>query len=480
MDNDYFPLVKVYGDMEQFRRKIERFIAGQRLLEPGDTVIVAVSGGADSVALLDVLAGLDSLRLTLVPAHLNHLLRGEESDRDEEFVRELAGRYGLTPEVRRSDVAAMAAAAGLSLEEAGREARYAFFRELAGRCGARAIAIAHHRDDQAETVLMRLLRGSAGSGLSAIRPRGDDGLLVRPLLGVCREEIEAYLSKAGLEWREDSSNLDTGFLRNRVRHELVPLLRSYNPQITENLCRTAEALARDEELLAAVTSEAFARCVTMAGSSRVVALDLLDLEPAALRPRLFRMVIAAVKGDLRRISFRHLAAVERLALAENPSGRAVLPDLFVEREYRRLVFRQGMGGQLPAERDFLLRIDGPGSYPLPGGATLVVEEFPTLPDDWRGGGAQTLWVGGAALPFPWEIRYFRNGDRFRPLGMVGEKKLKNLFIDRKIPVSARGRIPLFICRGGIFWVGGVQPADVAGRPAEGGAVLRLRLACSPE
>jgi len=463
--------------MRLFRRKIECFIIEQHLIEPGDTVIVAISGGADSVALLDILATLDNLRLTLVPAHLNHLLRGEESDRDEQFVRQIASRYGLTPEVRRVDVAAAAAAKGLSLEEAGREARYAFFRELAGRYGAREIALAHHRDDQAETVLMRLLRGSAGSGLSAIRPRGEDGLLVRPLLVARRGEIEAYLAMVGLTWREDSSNSDTGFLRNRIRHELLPLLRSYNPRITEGLCQTAEALARDEEILSAITFKAFDRCVKAAGSSRVVDLDLLDLEPPTLRLRLFRMVIAAVKGGLRRISFRHLAAVERLALAESPSARVVLPgNLLAVREYRRLIFRQGGESQPSGGDDLLVRIEVPGRYSLPDGTVLAIDAFSALPDGWRSQGGQTLWVEGAALPFPWEVRYFRSGDRFRPLGMSGEKKLKNLFIDRKIPVSARGRIPLFLCRGEIFWVGGVQPAGIVGNVAEGRQVLRLQLA----
>lgn len=467
--------------MQLFRRKIERFIAEQQLVEPGDTVIVAVSGGADSVALLDVLASLATLRLNLVPAHLNHLLRGEESDRDEEFVRQIAAGYGLTPEVRRVDVAATAAAPGLSLEEAGREARYAFFRELAGRYGAKSIALAHHRDDQAETVLMRLLRGSAGSGLSAIRPRGEDGLLVRPLLAVSRLEIETYLAKAGLEWREDSSNRDTGFLRNRVRHELLPLLRGYNPRISESLGQTAEALARDEELLSAMTAESFARCVTAVASSRVLDLDLLDHEPQALRPRLFRMAIAAVRGDLRRISFRHLSALEKLALAESPSARAVLPgNLIVEREYRRLIFRQGVEGPPPVADDFQLLIEAPGCYRLPDGSTLEIEAFTALPDGWRCQGGQVLWVCSSVVPFPWEVRTFRSGDRFRPLGMSGEKKLKALFIDRKIPVSARGRIPIFLCRGVIFWVGGVQPASIVGHVTEGGPVLRLQLAASPE
>ncbi|HZV82036.1 MAG TPA: tRNA lysidine(34) synthetase TilS, partial [Geobacteraceae bacterium] len=321
--------------MQLLRRNIARYIRDNRLFEPGATVIVALSGGADSVALLDILANLPGCPLTLVPAHLNHLLRGEESEGDEQFVRHTAQRYGLEPEIRRADVAAAAAVSGVSLEEAGREARYAFFRELARKKGASAVALAHHRDDQAETVLMRLLRGSAGSGLAAMGAKGEMGLFVRPLLAVSRGEIEAYLGKVGMTWREDSSNRDTRFLRNRIRHELLPLLRSYNPRIAENLCQTAAALARDEELLSAMTADAFNRCVAADGRSHVVDLHALDREHPALRPRLFRMAIAAAKGDLRRISSRHLVSVEKLATSTAcPNGTLHLPgDILVVREY---------------------------------------------------------------------------------------------------------------------------------------------------
>jgi len=461
--------------MQLLRNRIGRFIEENRLVSAGDTVIVAVSGGADSMALLDILANLSGYRLTLVPAHLNHCLRGEESDGDELFVRQAARRYGLTAEILRVDVAAAADATGVSLEEAGREARYGFFRELAARYNARAIALAHHRDDQAETVLMRLVRGSAGSGLVAIRPGGDGDLLIRPLLSVSRADIEAYLRQGGLEWREDSSNSDTRFLRNRIRHELLPLLRSYNPCIAENLAQTAAALARDEELLCQMTAAAFGRCVKATGRSRIVDLDLLECEPAALRPRLFRMVIAAVKGDLRRISSRHLAALEDLASSRNPSGRTALPDgLLAFREYR-LLHISAAAHVVSAAEEFSLDITGSGSFRLPDGATLSVDVFQELTDGWRSQGRRTLWVNRADLPFPWELRYFRAGDRFRPMGMEGEKKLKKLFIDRKIPIAGRRRIPLLLCRGEIFWVGGVQAGVAAGHVTAGTEVVRLQL-----
>jgi len=463
--------------MQLTRNKILRYIKQQSLFNPGDTVIVALSGGADSMALLDILAGLPGFHLTLVPAHLNHSLRGDESDGDELFVRRVAARYGLVPEVRRVDVTGLAKAKGLSLEEAGREARYGFFRELAGRCGAAAVALGHHREDQAETVLLRLLRGAAGSGLAGMRPCAGGGLFVRPLLDTSRREIEAYLGKAGIDWREDSSNTDINYLRNRIRHELVPLLRTYNPRVVEVLNNTAFALAADDELLCAVTADAYRRCATPAGAAVMLDLQAVAAEHDAFRPRLYRLALAAVKGDLRRISFRHVRAVESLVAAALPNGRIDLPDgIRVTREYERLLFT-ATGEELPPE-EIELTITHSGSFRLPCGQILTVDPITVLPTGWRSAGPDTIFVRPEALPFPWTVRYFRAGDRFMPLGMEGEKKLKDLFIDRKIPLPQRRRLPLLLSGGRIFWIGGVQPSELARLAGDEQTVVRINLAAA--
>jgi len=444
--------------MKLLRKKVWRYIREHALCAPGDTLIVAFSGGADSTALLDILAHLPGYELKLVVAHLNHLLRGEESEADEFFAREAAGRYGCSFALARVDVAARAGQAGLSLEEAGREVRYAFLREVAAKHAAAAVAVGHHRGDQAETVLLRLLRGAGGSGLSAMRPKSAAGMIVRPLLTLRRPEIEAYLRKGGLTWREDSSNADGRFLRNRIRHELLPYLESCGQDIEERLCRTAEALAADEEVLEAAAAEAFTRAVAVTASGAEADTGVLCREPAALRKRLYRQAIQVVKGDLRRISFTHLAAIDKLVFASRPNSELILPDdIRVIRAYRSLRFTRQHEETMSAGS--ALFIGRPGDYLLPCGGRLLIEEHAGPLAAGHAAGPDMLAVQAGLLQFPLTVRYFSDGDRFIPLGMSSRKKLKNLFIDRKVPLSARSRIPLLIDRGEIVWVCGLQAAE---------------------
>lgn len=449
--------------MELLRRKVVRYIKEHALFEPGDSLVVALSGGADSVALLDILAHLPAFDLQLVVVHLNHLLRGTESDADEYFARAAADRCNCPFELSRVDVVAQAMQRRLSLEEAGREVRYAFFREIAEKYSAIAVAVAHHKDDQAETVLMRLLRGAGGSGLSAMKPKSADGMIVRPLLFVRRPEIEAYLCKRGLVWREDGSNSDVRFLRNRIRHELIPYLETFNSDIVERLHQTAETLAADECILETAVDEVFTRTVAMTASGAVADLDTIEKEPLALRKRVYRKAIQAVKGDLRRISFTHLAAIDRLISAEKPNSELTLPGgIKVIRSYRALLFTRLTDESTPAVHD--LQLECPGDYALPCGGTLRIEECADPLAHRQAVGANRLVVSGQ-LQFPLTVRYYRNGDRFIPWGMSSRKKLKDLFIDRKIPLKTRSRIPLLVDRGEIVWVCGVQTSFKTGATA---------------
>ena len=436
-------------------------------VQPGERLVVAVSGGADSVALLHLLAALADLSLQLVLVHLNHCLRGAESDGDERFVRELAAMLDLPLVVRRVDVQELSSSQRLSLEEAGREARYGFFREVAQSHGARLVALAHHLDDQAETVLLRLLRGAGGEGLGAMRPLSADGTLVRPLLGASRREIEAYLRHQALAWRNDSSNADQSFLRNRLRHELLPLLKGYNPAIVERLSVTAETLAADETVLERVTDAAFG-CWGRVEQGRVV-LDRsgVSREEAGIRLRLYRRAIRLLQGDLRRIGYRHLQAIDHLVLGERANARLQLPaGVQVTGSYRTLRF--SMVTAVDEWQDYDLLIDGLGSYPLPGSGLLTI--VPATPDA-AGAGAGVL-LDGRAWPFPWQVRPYRPGDRFIPSGMTGRKKVKDFFIDRKIPLDERRRVPLLCCGHTILWLCGMRLAEPA-RPDPDSPLLLL-------
>jgi len=447
--------------------KIQR----QRLFEAGETVVVAVSGGADSVALLDILCSLPDEKLRLVVAHLNHGLRGADSDGDEEFVRQLAARYGLPFELQRADVAGLAQSCRLSLEDAGRRARYLFLAEAAKAHGAASIALAHHRDDQAETVLIRLLRGAGGAGLSAMGSSSQGGLK-RPLLQVSRAEIELYLKGRGLGYRTDASNADTAILRNSIRHELIPFLKRYNPKISERLAATAEILACDEELLEGMTETAYARLIRPDPAGPTLAIGELVLEPRGLRLRLYRRALSALRGDLRHIGLAHLEAIDRLAASSRPNSRIKLPgDCFVARSYGALRFTAREEAGEPGWEN---AIDGVGSFALPSGGRLLVESVPR-PASLDTGSRRVAYLDPAAAPFPWLLRSFAPGDRFRPLGMTGAQKVKDLFMNEKIPAARRRRIPLLVCAGRILWVCGVRMGEEARVTAAAGAVLRVEI-----
>jgi tRNA(Ile)-lysidine synthase len=437
---------------------------------PGDHVGVAVSGGADSVCLLHVLRELApqwELRLSIL--HLNHGLRGEESAADERFVRDLAASLGLDVVVRAEDVAA---AAG-NLEQAGRAARLRLFHEqLAGGTIVR-IAVGHTRNDQAETVLFRFLRGSGSAGLAGIRPVTGDGM-VRPLLDVDRAGVEQYLRERGIAWRDDSSNSSPRFARNRIRHQLLPALAAeWNPAIAEMLVRTADwAQAEEEYWDAEIGRLAAAHLVERDGAILVLAGSLADLPLAAAR-RLVRHILERIKGDLRAVTFDHVAEILALASSSSGHGQLQLPGVEVARsfEWVRLV------RAAEAPRDYSVTPPVPGVVKLPGTDIRIslelIEKAETLAPTDCVYNREAGFIDWRSLSGPLQIRNWRPGDRYHPNGRGGEEKIKILFQEARIPRWERSRWPVLTDGSAIVWARQFGPAQRFAAKSESAVLLKI-------
>lgn len=447
---------------------VERTIRLQRLFRPGDTLVVALSGGADSTALLDLLVRLPGYNFKLIASHLNHCLRGAEADADQEFCRGMAARYNVPFEVRRVDVKSMASDSGLNLEDAGRRARIQFLDEIRTKFDAAAVVLAHHADDQAETVLMRLLRGSGMSGLSGMAFRNPRGY-VRPLLEISRAEIEQYLLGLGLEWRDDASNSDTIYLRNRIRHQLLPLLEEYNPAIRSCLAATASVLSGDEELLVELTETAFDVACRVEDDGIVCSVAQLCTLKTALCRRVLRHAFRRLTGNLDGVSQRHVDALCGMLDSDRPNSRLSLPQAVTAvREYDLIVLKSTVGGDQGT--GFELLITEPGLYRLPSGGAITVDltAAASFPAD-----SGSVCFDLATTPLPWLVRTFRPGDRIRPFGMNGRKKVKDIFIDRKIPASERRRIPLLFCADDLIWIAGVCASESTRFVTPAASVVRV-------
>ena len=437
--------------------RLARTIREHNLIQSNDTLIVALSGGADSAALLDLLAKLPGFNLRLVAAHLNHCLRGVEADADEEFCRKLAADYGIPFDVLQVDVKALAYSEGLNLEDAGRRARINFLDQIRDKYCAAAVATAHHSDDQAETVLMRLLRGSGMTGLAGMPYRNQRGY-IRPLLDVSRAEIEQYLSDRGLGWREDASNRDTTFLRNRIRHELLPLLEQYNPAIRKCLTSTAAILSDENTLLESLANEAFESSWRKDGCTFSCSTAELKAYPAALQRRILRYVCKQLAGNLDGFSQNHVESIRQLLDSPHPNSSVSLPQgISAVREYDRILLL------FKAEQPFSVADDvviiAPGYYPLPDGGLLEITICST-PVEVTGQPVASASFDIEKTPFPWRVRTFRPGDRIVPFGMSGRKKVKDVFIDKKIPLPERSRIPLIFCGDNLIWIAGVCVSEL--------------------
>jgi tRNA(Ile)-lysidine synthase len=465
--------------------KIEKTIQRHCLLNKGEGVIVAVSGGPDSVALLKILLELSPrYELCLKVAHLNHGLRGVESDREEEFVRTLSGAMGLPFTSRKVDIRRVMKEFSSCLEDACRQCRYAYLEEVRLAEGFRKIALGHHMDDQAETVLMRFLRGSGPEGLRGMLPVRDE-TYIRPMLYVSRREIIQYLERQGLKYMNDSSNREDVCLRNRIRRELIPDLRlRYNPRLPENLARTAEILRLEDDYLEAVVRHILNGWQCAEGKDRweIPLPEFLGLHEA-LRSRVVKTILRRFSRNGGRVGYRHVKAVLNVAAGENPGARLDMPfGVSVRREYDllrfekegaegRVNFRKKADGGKPA---FCYEVTVPGEYKIAETGRRMTFQYVDRKDA-SPGLRNTVFMDCAGIDFPLTIRTWMPGDRIEPVGMKGGRKIHDIFIDSKIPRGRRAEIPLVVDRSAVLWIAGMRLSRRVGLTEKTRQVLKIEI-----
>ncbi len=418
------------------------------------SILPGLSGGADSVALLHVLLELQpKLGFRLAAAHLNHRIRAVEADRDEAFVRELCERLEVALIVERAEGLDIGSA---NLEERARDARHAFLECAADECGANFIGLAHHADDQAETVLMRMLRGAGVTGLAAMQERGP-GRIIRPMLAIPREGILDYVRERRLEFVEDSSNAWRSILRNRIRHELMPMLdREYAPGVARRLAELGGEMRALDDLVATLAERELD--ALMLGPGALDAARLAQVPEALVNPVL-RGFIARTAGSLRRIERSHIDALRRRALEGGPGAAIDLPGGWrAEREYSALkLFRRS--SRPKNEYSISLALDGDTRIDA---ARLMItgRRKPVDSIAMPASLSEAVFDADALEKGVLVARSFRHGDRVAPLGIEGHRKLKEVYIDRKISRGKRSGWPIVMLGDEIAWVPGVIRARV--------------------
>ena len=436
-----------YSFFMRMERLFLQFVQREHLVDDNGRILVGLSGGPDSVALLHLLMTVaPRWHLELRAAHLHHGIRAA-SDDEADFVRDLCAKWQIPLTIGRLNVPEFARREKKGLEESARELRRQFLTQTAQETASDRVALGHHLGDQAETVLHRLIRGAGPTGLSAMRCR--QGQVIRPLLAFSRAQILEYLEQRQIAFVKDESNEDCRFTRNRLRHQVVPLLKEINPKIEEQLGRTAALFAEEEEYWRGVTDRLLPQIGQRLAEGWVLALDRLrSLEPA-VRRRLLRRFLEDLRATPLGLSWKQFEMLEQLLVSENPHAQANLGDCWAGRDYERLWL---LKKALPAFGPFTLTLTVPGRVTIAGVGELEAQvcHHPDKRNAW------TVEFDADAAGDVLEVRSFGDGDRFHPFGMEGEKKLKDFFVDAGVSFWLRRRIPLLAVSGTIVWVAGVR------------------------
>jgi len=481
---------KPYSSLIQ---KAEEAVAEYNMLQESDSVLVGVSGGADSVALVHVLkeiAPIFSIKLGI--AHLNHSLRGNESDADAGFVVSLSEKLNLPCYTAKEDIVEYKNKHGFSLEEAGRRVRYAFFENIAQREGFNKIALGHTSDDNAELVLMYLIRGSGPLGISGIPPvRGvfkTNLLIIRPFIKTARSDIINYISAKRLSYVVDKSNMDMKYLRNKIRHNLIPELKeNYNPKIVETINRLASIMRSEDEWMENELKSILNKNILFAENNRIVlsVSGMNALHPAAKR-RITRSAIEKVKGNLRRISYSHVELVAAQLVSDSDSWSLDLPDrirvtrigkeLIVSKEEKNL---RNLSSKRSVNNKafFEYVINKPGFIVAEKeGFNISFSEIKNMNlSEICHAGRGVAFFDMEKISFPVIIRNYLPGDRFTPLGMQGSQKIAEYLINNKVPRENRIKYPVVISNGKIIWLAGFVIDDSVRVTSGTGKVLKAEL-----
>lgn len=433
--------------------RIRKYIEKQNMLESGDTVVVGVSGGPDSLCLLYVLFLLkDIFQIQLVCAHVDHQARAKDSEADARFVQQVCAQYGIPFECKRVDVKKIAKGRKENFHQVARDCRYNFFQETMQKYGANKLAIAHHGEDLAETFMMRVVKQSAYESWATLLPKRDfaGGMLIRPLLQQRKQEILNYLHEKKLSFRIDCSNDETYYTRNRFRKYMMPFIYQENPNFLEGLFRTQQDILADEAYLIEQAKQAFEQVVELQKEDEIfLNVDTLLSLPYSLQRRVIQVVLEYLYF-YRNLSFSHTYTTEILKRFKQESGyleMQLADGVYVTVNYKKA--RIGVG--LPSETGaYEVMIYGEGVYSLPNGCSIRVSKVSSLSshqckDDY--------WIDGAHAQFPYIIRTRRMGDQIALPKAAGHKKINRLFIDEKVPLPKRSSWPILVQQDGqILWV----------------------------
>jgi len=434
--------------------RIKKTIQEYKLLEKKDRILVACSGGVDSTGLLNLLLELrEEWSFELFLGHFNHKLR-HAADEDEQFVRRMAQKYFLPLFVGSRDVSSYALTKKLNIEEAGRELRYDFLKKTALKIGKAKIATGHTMTDQAETFLMRLMRGSGLRGLGGIFPLVE-GTIIRPLIQIERPDIEAYLKEKRIEFRTDESNLDRRFLRNRIRLDLIPYIsKNFEPEIVSHLGRIASIIREEDNFLEKIAQEKTKKAVSKKNNRISLEVKPLSSLPRALARRVVRDFISELRGNLRAISFEDVESVlslregKEFPLRKDHVLRREKDQIFLKSKISpKIRYEYRWEGQAPLEiKELKLKFEG-----------KKIKRGKSLPHDFDDQTRAFLDLG--KLKFPLMVRDRREGDRYQPLGAPGQKKLKEIMRAKGIPLSERERRPVFLSGDKIAWILGLPVSE---------------------